>query len=120
MMRTSEITSETARLGANLCAVLAELRRRFLELYGGRLVTLVLYGSQARGEAQPGSDIDLVVVLRGCVQPGTEVKRSGEILSEVSLQFDELVSCVFVSEEEFTRRNTPLLLNVRREGVVVA
>jgi len=100
-------------------AVLAELRGRLQNLYGDRLVTLVLYGSQARGDAEPGSDIDVMVVLQGPVQPCLEVERSGEILTEVSLHFDEQVSCVFVSQQDFATRNTPLLMNVRREGVLV-
>ena len=99
---------------------MAEIRRRFQDLYGDRLVTLVLYGSQARGDAEPGSDIDVMVVLNGSVQAGAEVQRTGAVVSDVSLEFDEVVTCVFVNEEEFARRNTPLLLNVRREGVVVA
>jgi uncharacterized protein len=119
-MRTPATKLENASLNARLKTLLGDLRRRFQELYGDRLVTLVLYGSQARGDAGPGSDIDLLVVLRGPVQLGTEVERTGGIISELSLQFDEVLSCVFVDEEEFLRRNTPLLLNVRKEGVEVA
>ena len=118
-MRTFTSTSGAVLLGANLMAILTELRRRFQQLYGERLVTLVLYGSQARGDAEPGSDIDVMVVLRGPVQPCLEVERSGGILTEVSLLFDELVSCIFVNEQDFGTRNTPLLMNVRREGVLV-
>jgi predicted nucleotidyltransferase len=81
---------------------------------------MVLYGSRARGEAEPGSDIDVLVVLKGSVQPGSEVERTGGIISELSLQFDEVISCAFVNEEQFIRENSPLLLNIRKEGVEVA
>ena len=40
-------------------AVAADLR----ELYGDRLKDVILFGSQARGDAHPESDIDLMVVL---------------------------------------------------------
>jgi predicted nucleotidyltransferase len=46
----------------NLTTILAELRRRFEVLYGVRLVKMMLFGSQARGDAEPGSDIDVLVV----------------------------------------------------------
>jgi len=118
-MRTPPTIFGRPSVNAKLGAVLVEIRRRLLDLYGDRLVTLMLYGSQARGEAEPGSDIDLMVVLKGPVQPCLEVERSGGIFTEVSLHFDELVSCVFVNEQDFATRNTPLLLNVRREGVLV-
>jgi len=97
--------------------ILTELCRRFEELYGERLVGMVLFGSQARGDAEPGSDIDVLVVLKGPVSPYEEIVRTGEAVADLSLQFNEVISCVFMDEERFTHRNGPLLRNVRREGV---
>ena len=99
--------------------LLAELRRRFEVLYGTRLVRLVLFGSQAREEAESGSDIDILVVLQGRVEPGEEVARTGEIVTALSLRFDTVISCVFMEEERFNKRNGPLLRNIRREGIAV-
>jgi hypothetical protein len=39
--------------------------------------------------------------------------------ADLSLKHDVVVSCVFMAEEEFERRQGPFLRNVRREGVVV-
>ena len=33
--------------------------------YGDRFAGLLLYGSQARGDAEPGSDLDLLALLNG-------------------------------------------------------
>ena len=99
--------------------LLAELRRRFEALYGKRLVRLVLFGSQAREEAESGSDIDVLVVLQGRIEPGEEVARTGEVVTALSLRFDTVISCVFMEEERFNNRNGPLLRNIRREGIAV-
>ena len=97
--------------------ILTELRRRLEQLYGGRLVGLTLFGSHARGDADPASDIDVLVVLGGEVNPGLEIRRTGEIVSEISLRHDVVISCVFLDEERFLHRNGPLLRNIRREGI---
>lgn len=102
-----------------LKSLLPELRRRFEALYGTRLVQLVLYGSQARGDAEPGSDIDVLVVLKGPVKPGEEIRRTLDDVVELSLQNNVVFSCVFVTDERFQREQSPLLMNVRREGVPI-
>ena len=102
-----------------LTTILSELRRRFEVLYGMRLVRMMLFGSQARGDAEPGSDIDVLVVLRGEVSPCEEIARTIEDVADVSLHHNEVVCCVFVSVEQFERECSPLLLNIRREGVPI-
>jgi len=100
-------------------ALLAELRRSFEALYGGRLKEIRLFGSYARGEAEPGSDLDLLVVLQGPVNPGEEIARSSRLASELSLRYNLVVSLVFMDETRFRTRAGPLLRNIRREGLPV-
>jgi predicted nucleotidyltransferase len=70
-----------------LYKLLAELRGQFAALYGTRFVQMVMYGSQARGEAVPGSDIDILGVLQGPVSPGKEIARTGGIIADLSLRY---------------------------------
>jgi predicted nucleotidyltransferase len=104
-------------MNANLRPILSELREQLQLLYGPRLVKLILYGSQARSDYSPGSDIDVLVVLKGNVQPSDEIKRSGDIISNLSLRYGQVISCVFMAEERYAHRYGPLLRNIRREGV---
>lgn len=100
-------------------AILTDLRRRLTELYGSRLDRLLLYGSQARGDAEEGSDVDVLVVLHGEVRPGDEIRRTGGIVAELSLANDLVISCAFVSSQRFMAEKSPFLLNVRREGIAL-
>jgi len=99
--------------------ILREFRDGLEQIYGSRLVRVILYGSQARDEAEPDSDIDVMLVLRGPVNPHQEIRRLSAIKAELCLKYDVVVSCVYVSEAEYRQDGTPLMLNVRREGVPV-
>jgi predicted nucleotidyltransferase len=99
--------------------ILSNLRLRLDELYGRRLHEVVLYGSHSRGEAAEGSDIDVLVVLEGPVNVSDEISRTIQDVSELSLQHDVVLSCLFVSADEFETGQSPLLLNIRREGVTL-
>ena len=112
-------TAEIVKVSEQLRTLLAELRSRFEALYGPRLVRLMLFGSQARGDAEPGSDIDVLVVLEGPVRPGEEIARTGEITAGMSLENNVVISCTFIPADRFEREESPLMINVRREGVPV-
>jgi uncharacterized protein len=88
-------------------------------LYGERLVHLVLYGSFARHEETEGSDVDVLVVLEGEVSPVDEIRRMGDASTDLLLKHNELISIVPISLDGFLYRRSPLLLNVRREGILL-
>ncbi len=96
-----------------------EFRKKVENLYGNRLKDIILYGSWARGESTAKSDIDLAVVLQGWVSPGKEIDRMIDIITDINLKYSELVSVYPVSEENYATLNSPLLINVRREGISV-
>ena len=98
--------------------ILKEFKLKTAELYGARLKKIVLYGSYARGQANDEhSDIDLAVVLAGTVEPCKEIDRMIDIITDINLDYDVLLSVYPVSENDYRSVNSPLLLNVRREGI---
>lgn len=97
--------------------ILKKFRRRVEKLYGKRLKNIVLYGSYARGETTQDSDIDLAIVLDGDVVPGEEIDRMIDIITEINLKYNVLISVYPVSENNYNTINSPLLLNLRREGI---
>ena len=50
---------------AELAKILRELRQGLVEILGERLEAVYLYDSHARGEAWAGSDIDVLILIRG-------------------------------------------------------
>ena len=47
------------------------------------------------------------------------VKRLSPVISDVSLQFDVVITPVFASEDRLEDEDSPLFINIRREGVLV-
>lgn len=94
-----------------------EFKNEIEKLYGDKLKKVILYGSWARGDATDASDIDLLVVLEGKIVPGKEIDKMIDIITEIDLELGELISVYPVSEESYSTINSPLLINVRREGI---
>jgi predicted nucleotidyltransferase len=96
-------------------AVARELR----DLYGERLKGVVLFGSWARGEAHPESDIDLLVVLDEVRSRRAELDRMSDVLWRHSLEHGTVVTEIPVSEAEYRESDEPILVRARAEGVAV-
>lgn len=100
-------------------AALAEAKTRLVELYGDRLDRVVLYGSHARGDARPDSDVDLLVVLRGQVEPYTEIKRTGLLALDLLLDYGADISIQPYSEKDATDSRRSFALNIAVDGVAL-
>lgn len=96
-------------------AIAAELRG----LYGERLVEVVLYGSQARGEAHPDSDVDLAVILDEVDSPWDELRHMDEILWRHTLDSGLTISATPLSEVAWSAADPPLVRQARTEGIAV-
>ena len=98
--------------------ILAELKERLSEVYGERLHAVVLFGSEARGDAKPDSDIDVLAVLETLAGDyGDELERSLAAVYPVALQIGRRVSVKPLTREQFEQGDSPLLREVRRSGV---
>jgi predicted nucleotidyltransferase len=101
-------------------AIAAAVAEELRELYGERLKQVLLFGSWARGDAHPESDIDLLVVLDRIESRWGERDRMDEILERHSFENNTIVSEIPVSEVELNAAEIPLLMRVREEAVRIA
>lgn len=103
------LASETQRL-------LKACRDRLAAHYGTWLAGIVLYGSAARGEAGPQSDLDLLVLLHPSIDPFAELHTVVDVLYPLQLTTDRLISARPVPADAYARGATQLYRNAQAEG----
>ena len=101
-----------------LSPILRDLHAGLNQLLGSRrLEAVYLYGSQARGDAQPDSDIDILVVIDGDFDYGEMLDLTLNLVADLSLEHNVVISRAFVSKDRFEHEMSPFLMNVRKEAV---
>jgi predicted nucleotidyltransferase len=115
---TSKLTKNPS-LAPPIREILMELKEALQKRYGTRLKSIMLFCSYARGEQRVGSDIDIAIILEEFSHACTEIEHTGDIVSSLSLKFDTLISLVPIKEQDWHKRRTALISNIRRDGVAL-
>ncbi|MDD5307075.1 MAG: nucleotidyltransferase domain-containing protein [Deltaproteobacteria bacterium] len=99
--------------------MLRDVRKRIEALYGERLIGVILYGSEARGEAGADSDIDFLVLLKGPVDRWQETKRINRALYpvELSLAPYRAINALPLDSTEYEAEKAPLYSAAKHEGL---
>lgn len=90
------------------------------DIYGSHLRQIILYGSYARGDFRPDSDIDIMILLD---LSDIDIKKYRHQLSDMTFDFnmdyDVDIKPIAKSEEHYRKwvDNYPFYSNVNREGV---
>ena len=106
-------------MDSRIKTIIAELKQKLTDMYGDKLKQLIVYGSYARGQQTENSDIDLAVVLDGKISKSTEISRMIDAITDLNLEYSVLISVYPVSSGDYSSVNSPLMMNLRREGVAV-
>lgn len=92
----------------------ADLRKE----YGENLATVIVFGSYARGGADLGSDIDILVVLKTIGDYWAEKSRIETLAYKNTFEKERsiVLAPILIDENEFLTGASPLLINVKKEG----
>jgi uncharacterized protein len=95
--------------------ILKRFRTGLDELYGDRIERIVLYGSRARGDAQPESDYDVAIFLRDFSDRWREMDRIIPIVTDILYEDEAFIHAMPYAAGAY-RERTPLMSEIRREG----
>jgi uncharacterized protein len=99
--------------------ILIPLQDYLQQEYRDRLEHIILFGSQGRGEATSASDIDVLIVLKDPVNVSAELNHTSQFIAQLCLEHNVLISRLFLPRSRFETENSPLLRNIRQEGIVL-
>ena len=111
-----------AQLSEKLQEILHEYVAKIKSIYEGKLAKVILYGSYARGDYTPESDIDIMILVEGGDE---EARKNNNALASMTYEFD-MQHDVYVESSarslrhfNYWRKAYPFYKNVHNEGVVL-
>jgi predicted nucleotidyltransferase len=113
-MRTLDSLSKAER------TVLEELRSRIRREFPSWNFRMTLFGSRARGDAEPDSDMDVMLEVETAHISFAEKQRLNRIAGEISMEIGLILS-LFVVDQHLRRErgDYSIFLNIRGEGIPV-
>ena len=113
-MSEKEMLNLTAKERCAIDAYIGRLRERF----PGEILQAILFGSKARGESGPWSDIDILTIVKEESWPLRE--EINTLAARVSLEYDVLLGPRVIGQERWLRMERDrfgLYRNVTTEGI---
>jgi predicted nucleotidyltransferase len=101
-------------------SILLELVNGIVKIMEDRLVSIILYGSVARGTNTEESDIDIALIMHGKLDYDTEDQLS-DFIVDMNLKYDKVFSVIDIDFEHFNKwlKELPFYKNVDEEGIVL-
>ena len=100
--------------------IFQQLIPEIVEIYGDLLVSVILYGSVAKGTQTSESDIDIAVMLRS--KENDDMKeRMTDIIVDLELEHNKALSVLRIDYEKFKiwEDIMPFYKNIKEEGVIL-
>jgi predicted nucleotidyltransferase len=97
--------------------ILKRFHAAVTERYGNRLERVVLFGSRARGDAQPDSDYDVALFLRDMPDRFAEMDRLADLSTAILDDTGAFIHAMPYRAGAYNDPGMPLIHEIRAEGI---
>jgi predicted nucleotidyltransferase len=100
--------------------VMQELVAGILTVMQEQVVSIILYGSVARGTNTEDSDVDVALLIKGELNSATEDMLS-DFIVDMNLKYNKVFSVIDIDIDKFSAWETtlPFYQNMKKEGIVL-
>ena len=109
---------------AETCSLSPEIQKKLvdglLELFGDNIDQIILYGSVARGDDGPESDVDVAVIVKRRFD-AESVYELASLCADLDLEYDKVFSLIDIYKADFESKKDILFYyrNIVKDGVVL-
>lgn len=90
-----------------------------VNIFHDSVISIILYGSVARGSQTDESDIDIAVIVKSYTKDMHE--QMTDLVVDLELEYDKVLSVLLIDYDKFTEWENvmPFYKNVKKEGVLL-
>ena len=98
-----------------------DIVRAVLSVMGDDAVRIILYGSVARGDNTPESDVDIAVITEGDYDREERRHKLFDAVYPLDMKYDTLISVTPIESYHYflCKYQIPFYMNIAREGITL-
>jgi predicted nucleotidyltransferase len=101
----------------NAETLVRRIRQDLETAFGDRLKGVILYGSEARGESRPDSDVDVLVLLEGPLSLWDDTRTAAMLLQSIQSDIGKAMHAMPVDANVYATGGYALFREASREGI---
>jgi uncharacterized protein len=99
--------------------ILTYFQQELLKVYPDKLLSMIVFGSYARGDFHADSDVDILLLFDTTFQHLSKNDVIFDLIVDLMIEKKIVITPLATKKMLFDTQKTPLYLNIKKEGIVL-